>query len=402
MAGTVAQASASSRRCSIAHAEPRAVTHSHESGTHRTGESAATAGATALRFEAWSQESARALLHAGAFKEEWRALARACPWATVFQEPAFSEAWWAVYADAFEPLLLTARDRDGTLQGLLALARDRASRRVVPVGAHHAEYHAWVAASNVGDAVMRDALRPLREALRVRRLRFHFLAPGAPTGWLAHARGPFAPLALRSDHPRGLRTLGDGGLDRQALRKKAARSKLARLEREGPVEYRAITEPAEFEHWLPQIIAQTDARHGSGSVAGPFAADPRKADFYRRLVREPGLMHCGVLVRGDQLLASHTGWIDRGALGLGLITFDAREAAHSPGSLLLHLVGEDVARRGMATTFDLTPGGAYKERFATHGDTVHTVDLHLHPASAFPAVVHRVARRAARRILGRA
>lgn len=355
----------------------------------------------ALTFATYAGDDAAARLRDAAFRGQWRTLAAACPWTTAFQEAAFSDAWWDTYGDEWEPLLCEARNDAGLLRGLLTLARERTTGRATPTGAHHAEYHAWLAVPADGDAFILGAIARLRDAFGVRSLRFHFLAPGAPTGWIARMRGPLAPLALRARHERGLRDLGDGARDREALRRKSARSKRARLARAGAVEYRTVTTTDEFARWLPQIIAQTDARHGTARTPGPFAADPRKASFYRRLMQEAALMHCGVLVRGEQLLASHTGWIDRGTLGLGLITFDAGEQANSPGTLLLHHVGEDAARLGV-TTFDLTPGGAYKARFATRQDVVDTIDLHLAHGPALLARLARATRALVRRALRRA
>ena len=380
----VARVSESSRRCALTRAE-----------SHRVPNASAV-----LHYSAFTGDDAQRLLRAEAFRAEWRALHAACPWATAFQNTPFTDAWWDSYGDVFDPLLLTARDTSGALAGVFMLARERSSGRVTPVGAHHAEYHAWLATPTCGDAFMHGALAPLREELGVRHLRLHFLAPNAPLGWTAHARGPFAPLVLMATHRRGLRALDAGVRDTEALRRKSTRSKLARLRRAGDVSYATVTTLQEFERWLPQIMAQTDARHGTASSPGPFAGDPRKARFYRRLMQESALMHCGVLVRGDQLLASHTGWIDRGALGLGLITFDATEQEHSPGTLVLHMVAQDVATRGVET-FDLTPGGAYKQRFATHEDVVHTLDLLLDSRRALRAGVTSTARKLAKRLLGR-
>jgi CelD/BcsL family acetyltransferase involved in cellulose biosynthesis len=346
-------------------------------------------------------DEAHALLRRNAlFRAAWQALATACPWATAFQEPVFSDAWWDTYDAVYTPIVLHQPADDGALRGLLVLARHRDSGVVVPVGAHHAEYHAWLARPDNDHTFIRQAIGQLRNVSGVRRVRFHFLAPNAPTEWTRRLNKPIAPLVLLATHPRGLRDLGDGSADREALRRKSARSKLSRLRRAGEVSYRAIESRAEFEEWLPQIIAQSNARHGNSSQPGPFAADPRKAAFYLRLFETPGFAHCGVLVRGAELLASHTGWIDRGALGLGLLTFNAAEAEHSPGSLLLHYVGDDMASRGVHT-FDLTPGGSYKQRLATRADAVHTLDVRLTHGDAIAGYFSRLARVLARASLVR-
>jgi CelD/BcsL family acetyltransferase involved in cellulose biosynthesis len=342
--------------------------------------------------------AATARLRNPAFRSDWLRLHAVCPWATRYQHPDFSDAWWDVYHVRYDPVVLEWRGTDGALRGLLLLAREQHGTTIVPLGSHHAEYHTWLATETDGDLFMPLALRALKAATPTRQLRFHFLAPGSPLAWVSQHRGVRAPVVFVSPHSRGLRDVGDGSLDRAALRKKSTRSKLARLRRGGDAVYLSVRSEKEFAKWLPQISAQCDARHGTDEVPGPFAADALKGEFYLRLMRTPGLAHCGLLVRGDELLASHTGLVDQGVLGLGLITFDLAEGDNSPGKILIHQLCEDLAASDMHT-FDLTPGGAYKERFATRSDTVYSLDIRFMLADALSTTLIRTARRTARRLL---
>ena len=336
---------------------------------------------------------ARAQLANATFRTQWQALHAACPWATVYQGMSFTDAWWDIYHEVFVPLVLTSH-HDNTLDGLLLLARDRATGQVAHVGTFHAEYHGGLALEHRSDSFMRAALARLAQH-GVSRLRLHFLTPNAPVAWVAHHRAPVAPFCRLAPHDWGVRELQGGALDTHALRKRGTRSKLARVQRDGPVALQVVEGREAFARWLPQIIAQSNARHGAPDQPGPFAADPRKADFYLRLMDTPGLMHCAVLAQGDRLLASHTGPIDGRTVGLGLLTHDASAAEHSPGTLLLHLLGERLGQDGFET-FDLTPGGAYKERFATHRHTAFTLDMHLSASAAAVGFAEDAARRLVR------
>lgn len=318
-------------------------------------------------------DPAVALLQDAVFRAEWRALYASCPWATVFQSPEFADAWWSVYSARFELRLVLGRV-SAELRALLLLVRDRRTGEILHVGTHHAEYHAWLALPADSDRFMTQVVRLLSVQSRCRVLRFQYLAPGAPLGWTRSFSSWKAPGCIVHAHQRGLRDLSDSATENQSLRKKSNKSKLQRLARVAPIEFRVITTAAELNEWLPQIETQCDARHGGHTGTGPFEGDPLKAEFYRSLLEQPGLMHVSVLVRGNQLLASHLGLIDGASISLGLFTHDLAEQNNSPGKLLLHMLAQEMASSGLRT-LDLTPGDDYKLRFANRTDVVHTLEI---------------------------
>lgn len=345
--------------------------------------------AAALSLEAVGGEPANELLRSNTFREEWATLYAACPWATIFQSAAFSDAWWDVYKVRYEPRVLLARGQQGELRGLLLLARDRRSGELFNLGTHHSEYHAWLAAPADSDQFMTEVVRMLRAYSGCRVLRFQYLAPRAPLGWTRAFSSWKAPGCIVHAHQRGLRDLNDSAAENQSLRKKSNRSKLQRLGRVAPVEFRVLATADELDTWLPQIQSQCDQRHGGHSGMGPFASDPLKAVFYRHLMEQPGLMHVCVLVRGDQLLASHLGLVDGKSLSLGLFTHDLSEHANSPGKLLLHMLAQHMASTGLHT-LDLTPGDDYKLRFSSRTDVVHTLEIRFRQLDlAFRRVITR-------------
>ncbi len=90
---------------------------------------------------------AERLLASGAFREGWDALWAACPWSTVFRSRRFVETWYRVdapqFAPRFAPLIVARGGAAPT--GLLLLAREHVTGRVVHAGASQHWYSAWFA-----------------------------------------------------------------------------------------------------------------------------------------------------------------------------------------------------------------------------------------------------------------
>lgn len=329
---------------------------------------------SAMRVSTLTGADALALLASEDFRGQWRSLHRECRWATVFQGLPFVEAWWRTYADRYEPVLLIGRRKEQEMCALLMLARERCTGEVLHVGTHHAEYHAWLAHEGDSDDFMVAAIHLLHEQRVCRQLQFMYLAPAAPLGWASALDRWRAPSVSVHPHPRGVRELDPSHPQSQSLRKKGTRSKLRRLQRNGAVEFRVLEEPEELQHWMPQIRRQCDQRHPDRAGTGPFGRDPVKERFFSELFATRGLLHASVLTRGDQLLASHLGLIDGDGVSLGLFTHDPDESTSSPGKLLLLMLSERLASDGFHR-FDLTPGDAYKLRFANRVDQVFTVQI---------------------------
>lgn len=335
------------------------------------------------------------------FRAEWTALRAACPWGTVFQGPPFVTAWWRVYAPDFAPWLVLGRDEGGRLCGLLQLARDVRSGRLHHVGTHHAEYQTWLAHPERSDAFITAALHRLADAVGPLSLRFHFLAPRTPLDWIPQFEGHVAPRCFVGRHARGVVALQRDDATGQSLRKRSNRSKLRRLAKLGEVKLLDIHDVETLERWLPTIVAHCDARQGAVHGTLPFLDDPRKADFYRECVRTPGLMHATVLVANDDLLAAHLGPVDGDRVLLGLIAHAPEHGVHSPGKLLLHLLSERLAETGFRE-FDLTPGGHYKERFATSLDVVESLEVQFSSRLATWRALRRQTGAVVRKVVGNA
>jgi CelD/BcsL family acetyltransferase involved in cellulose biosynthesis len=327
------------------------------------------------------------LLSDPTFCRQWDSLFAACPWATALQSRAFAAIWYSSYASVFDPLCVYALDATGGLAGLLALALNRKTRDLVHVGAHQAEYHVWLSIVEDGGSFIESALDKLADRFPGARLRLLFLPPGAPVDWLKPPR-PWAGRARLRPIQRPLMAVGVGGNVEESLRKKSNKSRISRLRQLlGPVRLEVLHSRKEIEPLFDRIVDFCDFRNGAYYQCLPFRDDPLKREFYLRLVDSPELTHASVLRAGDETVAVHIGVRNGTSVLLGLITHSPFYSEHSPGKLLLLLLGRELGNEGFQD-LDLTPGGEYKDRFATHSDTVYAGyiffrrrDVHLHDFS---------------------
>lgn len=315
-------------------------------------------------------ESRREAFDDADFVGRWRALYDACPWATGFQDAGFVAAWFAAYSEQFEPAIAAqTRDGDGRLEALLILARDRRDGSLLTAGANQAEYQPWLARPELDQAAfLTDAL----QALDARELTLAFLADDVPLD--AIEASPLGRrIALRTDQTPLLRRL-DGAAPK--LRGRTFKSKLNRLKRLGAIALSIPEEPAARRAILDWAAPRYDLRQASQFGGFPFADDPRKTDFHRRLMElEPARFHVAALTLDDQPIAAHLGVRGRRRLRLGILAHDAGLARHSPGVVLLTLLAERILEEG--AELDLTPGDdPWKLRLANDREDVRALVLY--------------------------
>ncbi len=320
---------------------------------------------------------AESLLDDANFRSEWLALWQRCPWSTGWQHPGFATSWYQSYRRQYEPVLLVSRGERGTLQGLLTLASSAAGRELVGAGAGQAEYHAWITDPELGDTFASQAIAAVRREFPDATVKFRYLPPGAPTGWLA---GPnIKRCRLLRTHHRPLMRFGDGEEIAASLNKRGNKGRLRRLKRRGPVEFRRITDPAEFEAMIDTIGRFYDSRHLAVNRKAPFEQDPCKKPFHLAMMKVPGLLHLSVLTAGSELASVHIDMPANKKISTGLIAHNPWMANDSPGKLHLLLLAQDLMTQGYQE-LDLTPGGdPYKERFANAGDTVQSLAVFASP-----------------------
>lgn len=321
-----------------------------------------------------------ALAHIGAqtFVTAWRALHAACPWATACQHPDFVLPWYGLYAGLFVPVVVLQETDDGALVGLLPLALDDKGQRLTGAGECHAEYQGWLQPPDAGTSFITGALRAIRERFPRADLALRYLPAGTPLSWLDAWRDDASDarrwVTLRSVR-RPLMQIDPVAMHRQR-NKKNHRQNSNRLGRLGAVRFEQVVEHAHFLRVIDAICDQYDFRQAALYRARPFMLDAAKKRFYIALHRQ-GLLHVTILTVDGAIAASHIGLLSAGrAVHLGINTYHPATSAHSPGNLLLAMLGVHLAAQQMPL-LDLTPGGdGYKEHFATAHDHVSTLTIH--------------------------
>jgi CelD/BcsL family acetyltransferase involved in cellulose biosynthesis/RimJ/RimL family protein N-acetyltransferase len=328
-----------------------------------------------MNFDIVRGTEADSLLEDYGFRAEWFPLCQRCHWATPFQGPDFACTWYRIYRSRFEPVLVLSRSQDGTLNGLLPLAVSSKGGELIVAGGHQAEYQAWICSPNSGDEFACQMVRTLRQEFPGAVLTFRYLPPGTPTSWFASTEaGRSCKLA---PHRRPLLRFADGKETMKSLHKKSNKSRLNRLERIGPLEFRRISDPKEFEEHFNDLIQCYDFRQAAVHGVAPFREDELKKPFHLAMMNIPGLLHATVLKVGNQFAAAHLGACGNKEVQLGIITHNPLFARHSPGKFHILFLAQMLIEEGYQQ-LDLTPGGdAYKDRFANGFDEVHTLTLFL-------------------------
>ena len=329
---------------------------------------------TELRLEVHRGRAALELAGRPEFREAWRTLHRSCPWATAFQDAPFADTWYRTYDRHFSPVIVTGWT-DATLVGLFLLAESRDDATLCHVGAQQAEYHVWLAT----DArFVEAALDALAGAFPRRKLQLLFAPPGVtftpPAHWQSRCfRRPFSAPYLATNPADSVR---------ESMRKKANKSKLNRLARGGKVTFERIRDDAAFAALLDEFIPLYELRQGAAHDALPFREDPLKRSFYLALKRETDLLHVTAMRVDDELVAAHIGMRSGNTVLVGMPAQSPRHARHSAGKLLFYELALLLEQEGIAA-LDLTPGGEYKDRFATHFDEASVLTIFFSHAAAW-------------------
>lgn len=302
------------------------------------------------------------------FQSKWKTLCDVCPWATAYQHPDFVAPWYELYYPTFSPVVIAAEGVNGSLEGLLTLALHQGGSSLTGAGERQAEYQAWLQAPGMDGSFIVGAIQEVRARFPGVDLFLKYLPPGIPLEWMDEA-GDHRRFCVLRTHPRPIMRADPAAMARQR-NKKNHRQNYNRLKRLGTVEFERVVQHDHFRRVFDDMCVQYDFRQAALHRNMPFATDPAKKPFYLELHKR-GLLHTTILTVGGAIAASHIGLVsERRAVHLGINTHDPAFAAHSPGNLLLAMLGVHLAAEEMPV-LDLTPGGdRYKEHFATEHDSV--------------------------------
>jgi CelD/BcsL family acetyltransferase involved in cellulose biosynthesis len=323
-----------------------------------------------MNVELWIGREAEKRIAAAEFRQQWKTLYSKCPWATVFQSDDFIVTWYETYRSQFTPVLVTARNTE--LAGLFTLAIDNESGQLVVAGTSEAEYHAWLSAPPDGNAFITAALDKLRAQFPHQTLTLLFVLPTVPLEWTA-PDNRWGKHCYLNTLPRGFMEIGDGARFQDTLRKKK-QSKINRLKRLGHLHLDRIENPEELGAIFDEIISYQTLRLRAIQNLTHVDEDPLKKTFYMNLLRLPRMLHATALRVDDKLISAQIHNYNHEQVRLGLITHSPFYAKYSPGELHLLMMGVELAKDEIAL-FDLTPGGQYKDRYATRHDEVFAVKV---------------------------
>jgi CelD/BcsL family acetyltransferase involved in cellulose biosynthesis/RimJ/RimL family protein N-acetyltransferase len=310
-----------------------------------------------LRLQVERGEAALELMARTGFRDAWRSLFRACPWATAFQDAPFVDVWYRCYRSRYAPVVV-AGWTDTTLTGLFLLAVSHDGSTLCHVGSHHAEYQVWL---STDDRFIGAALDALAAMFPGRGLQLLFVPPGVNDTPPAHWRSRYFRRAI----PRPFLATNPADSVRASLRKKSNKSKLGQLKRRGKYTFERVCNAGAFTALLDEMIPLYELRLGAVHDALPFRNDEMKKGFYQALQRETDLLHVTVMRVDDELIAAHIGTRTENMLMAGIVAQSPRYARHSVGKLLYFELALLLEHEGVEF-LDLTPGGEYKHRFATH------------------------------------
>ena len=300
------------------------------------------------------------------FQSKWKSLYAHCPWVTACQHPNFVAPWYEFYYTLFLPVVIFSEDDDQSLNGLLTLALNQKENKLTGAGERQAEYHGWIESSNTKNDFIWPAIEKIRARFSGVDLSFKYLPPGIPLNWISD-KGNNGKLCSLRTHSRPVMQIDEAAMDRQRT-KKNNRQNYNRLKKLGDVQFEKVIEHDHFIQIFDELCIQYDFRQGALYQNMPFSSDPMKKLFYITLHKN-GLLHTTILTVDGEIAASHSGLLSEGhAVHLGINTHAPAFAVHSPGNLLLAMLGVQLAQEKIPL-LDLTPGGdVYKENFATTHD----------------------------------
>lgn len=304
------------------------------------------------------------------FLAQWKRLYDHCSWGSVFQGPDFIVTWYNTYRNQFTPVIVTGSNLNGELVGLFTLAIAEESGQLVVAGTSEAEYHAWLAEPQDGNAFIESALEKLRAQFPNGSLSLLFMLPDVPIDWAAGGNRWGGHCHVRT-LSRGLMEIGDGSSFKDTLRKKK-QSKINRLKRLGNLHLDRIQDPEELGAIFDEVTCYQTLRLRAIQNLSDVEHDPLKKTFYMNLMRLPRMIHATALRVDDKLASVQIHNYNKEQMRLGLITHSPFYARYSPGELHMLMTGAELAKEEIPL-FDLTPGGNYKDRYATHYDEVYVV-----------------------------
>lgn len=317
------------------------------------------------RIEIVKRSKAEILLSNNDFVRDWTTLANMDQKNTVIQEPPFVITWHNQYKSRFDPILLIAYDEKKNLIGIMPLAFENKSKKLVHAGAWQAEYHGWIAIPDIDNSFPVQALISIQNMFDLKTWQWNFMPPKSPIDWIESPKLKEHDIFVVCESEKvPVWDLSDK-VKLQKLRKnKTIKNLTNRYKRQGEFYIERIREKNKAKSLLNELKYQTDFRQKAVHNILPFSNDPYKEKFFIDKLNYPNSFHFTVLWASGKPIAFHHGVCSKSTIILGLTGFDPTEAKNSPSTLLLTCLAELASEEGFQY-IDMTPGSdAYKKRFS--------------------------------------
>ncbi|MGI8470495.1 MAG: GNAT family N-acetyltransferase [Pyrinomonadaceae bacterium] len=295
--------------------------------------------------------------------------------------------------------MVAVHNAENELVGLLALAVETNTKRLVVAGDSLCEYGTWLAADNdSGNQFIVAALDALEKKFPNAALRFLYLAAGTPLDWLDENKRWFDKCDLKKESRPLLRFDDDAELQ-ASLKKKHSRSRLNQIKKRGAIELERVTDLNRFEAIFDTVKNFGDLRLSAVHRVAPDD-DVHKKKFYLELFKA-NLLFVTLLKIGEEIASAHFDLQNRDSFMLGLTALSPFFAKYSPRKFHITLLCLELLKQNVHL-FDLTPGGNYKDRHANGADEVHVLTIYFSKPAHRQSAAKRQTRAIARKVLSAA
>jgi RimJ/RimL family protein N-acetyltransferase/CelD/BcsL family acetyltransferase involved in cellulose biosynthesis len=306
------------------------------------------------------------------FLEKWQNLFDSCHWSTVFQSVDFIKIWFQFYQDEFDLFFICKFDKDQQLQGFFPLSQNKNTQQICIAGSYLAEYQTWLATEESKDIFISEALEILVKEFPQKKLEMPFIAPNTPLDFFKKDQKWSNQTELR-EHERPLIKVGDGSLAEESLKKKGNKTRLRQLNKIGKIEVESLQKVEELADIFDEI--ETYSRFRLSALHNVFLEyENKRKDFHLALMKIPNLIYTNLLKVDGKLASAKLFINNKGEMLQSITAMSPFLAQQSPSKIHTYFVWKDFAEKGIEI-FDLSPGGGYKNRFATDCENVFSLTV---------------------------
>jgi len=329
--------------------------------------------------------------------EDWDDLLKRSDFNDVFSSSGFAQAWWRAFGSLKELNAVVIQDRDGRPILIAPLYFETGyPGKLRVIGDVRGDYNNLIfqSSNETAPRMFFTWLAQWREweTLTVRRIPAEgslYLACGlgyAPNDTrlqkLRHWLALTSPLLYVSDptqHPRisAAKLKEVGGL----LAGYNYRRRIKSLERKGVLRYERLTSTSDCKAFLPALMDMHVTEFASRGMQSLFV-EAKNRLFYEHLIEELAhyqTVRLDCLTLDGKLIAGHFGFEWDNRLYHYKLCFDQQYAKESPGLVLLGYMIADAADRGLSEIDFLSPGGSYKDKYASDLRTKRTLRVFRRP-----------------------